>query len=326
MNLVEIANLLGIKVKGNLKLNISNICSFDSLESNSIAFVLDERNLKKIDFRSDVAFLIDSSLQNICPKNSNLLLSTNIEKSIVTLILLFKKKDSIPQKISFSDVPKNLKISTFFFKGIDVKFGKNCFVGASVVIGDRVVIGDNVNIANNVVIESDCLIGNNVTIDNGTVIGSQGFGNLRLKNGSWVHIPHIGNVILEDDVSIGSNCCIDRATLDSTVIKKGVVIDNLVHIAHNVTIGENTAIAAKVGIAGSCNIGKRNMIGGMVGIVDHITTANDVVISATSSVTKDLMEPGIYTGIMPISKHSSWKRIALWITKLDKIVRSINIK
>jgi len=105
-----------------------------------------------------------------------------------------------------------------------------------------------------------------------------------------------------------------------------VIIDNQVHIAHNVQIGENTAIAANTGIAGSCIIGKRNMIGGMVGIVNHINTADDVIISATSTVNKDLKEPGVYTGIMPISKHTIWKRIALWITKLDKIVSFINFK
>jgi UDP-3-O-[3-hydroxymyristoyl] glucosamine N-acyltransferase len=104
-----------------------------------------------------------------------------------------------------------------------------------------------------------------------------------------------------------------------------VIIDNLVHIAHNVIIGENTAIAAKVGIAGSCSIGKRNMIGGMTGIIDHITTADDVVISATSSVTTNINEPGHYTGIMPISKHAKWKRMAFWLTKLDKILKKFSI-
>jgi len=131
---------------------------------------------------------------------------------------------------------------------------------------------------------------------------------------------------LKNDIDIGANCCIDRATLDSTVINSGVIIDNLVHIAHNVVIGEKTAIAAKVGIAGSCIIGKRNMIGGMVGIVDHIKTADDVIISATSTVNKDIKEPGIYTGIMPLVKHYRWKRIALWITKLDKIAKFLNLK
>jgi len=125
---------------------------------------------------------------------------------------------------------------------------------------------------------------------------------------------------------IGSNCTIDRGTLSDTIIENGVVMDNQIHLAHNVLIGENSAIAAKVGIAGSCNIGKRNMIGGMVGIVDHINTTDDVIISATSTVNKDIIEPGVYTGIMPISKHVTWKRIALWITKLDKIAKFLKIK
>jgi len=139
-------------------------------------------------------------------------------------------------------------------------------------------------------------------------------------------MTHLGGVEIHNNVSIGSNCCIDRGTIDNTTINSGVIIDNLVHIAHNVSIGKDTAIAAKVGIAGSCNIGKRNMIGGMVGIVDHINTADDVSISATSSVIRDLKESGTYTGIMPISKHDTWKRIALWITKLDKIAQFLKLK
>jgi len=139
-------------------------------------------------------------------------------------------------------------------------------------------------------------------------------------------MPHLGSVIIDDNCSIGANCCIDRGTIDNTVIKKYVVIDNHVHIAHNVFIGEKTAIAANTGIAGSCVIGKRNMIGGMVGMVDHIRTVDDVVISATSTVHKNLTKPGVYTGIMPISLHTSWKRIAFWISKLDKIAKILNIK
>jgi len=136
----------------------------------------------------------------------------------------------------------------------------------------------------------------------------------------------MGKVIIHNNVSIGSNCSIDRGTIDDTIINKGVIIDNLVHIAHNVTIGENTAIAAKVGIAGSCKIGKRNMIGGMAGIIDHIKTSDDVIISATSTIINNIEEPGLYTGIMPTTKHSSWKRIAFWIKKLDKILKEFNIK
>jgi len=181
-------------------------------------------------------------------------------------------------------------------------------------------------IGHNVVICKNTSIGNNVTIDSGTVIGSEGFGNVMNSSFNWQHIYHLGSVIIGHNVMIGANCCIDKGTIDNTVIEDGVIIDNSVHIAHNVRIGEKTAIAAKVGIAGSCNIGKRNMIGGMVGIVDHIKTVDDVIISATSTVNKDIKEPGTYTGIMPIVKHLKWKRIALWITKLDKIAIFLNLK
>jgi len=134
------------------------------------------------------------------------------------------------------------------------------------------------------------------------------------------------NVVIGDNVSIGANNTIDRGTLVDTILEDGVITDNQVHIAHNVCIGSNTAIAAKTGIAGSCRIGKRNMIGGMVGIVDHITTVDDVVITAKSTVYRNIKKPGTYSGIMPILEHVYWKRISTLITKLDKIAKIAKIK
>jgi len=252
-------------------------------------------------------------------KNCNLLLSENPKLAFSSLTKLFSTESSEP-KIDSNNKHKNLML------GKNITFGKNLKFGSNVVINDRVEIGDNSIIGHNVVIHRDCVIKKNVVIDSGTIIGSEGFGNVLDRNKKWNHIYHAGKVIIHDNVVIGSNCCIDRGTIEDTIIYSGVIMDNLVHIAHNVSIGENTAIAAKVGIAGSCVIGKRNMIGGMVGIVDHITTADDVIISATSTVNKDIKKPGIYTGIFPIIDHANWKRIAFWISKLDKIAKLVNLK
>jgi len=286
-------------------------------------------------YPNENTIVLVTSAKNLPEKYNNLVVLTNREISNVLDIKNFLITEN-PQ-VSFA------KITCMFYSSpllniplfdnnspnledANITFGENVSLGKNVVIENDVVIGNNVKIGHNTVIHRDCIIGDDVFIDSGSIIGSEGFGNVVDENGKWHHIFHSGKVIIKNNVSIGANCTIDRGTIDDTIIESGVIIDNLVHIAHNVFIGENTAIAAKVGIAGSCKIGKRNMIGGMVGIVDHINTADDVIISATSTVNRDLKEPGTYTGIMPISKHAIWKRIALWITKLDKIAKFINFK
>jgi UDP-3-O-[3-hydroxymyristoyl] glucosamine N-acyltransferase len=169
------------------------------------------------------------------------------------------------------------------------------------------------------------IIGDNCIISPGAVIGSEGFGNAR-NNKKWSSIAHLGNVFIGNNVSIGANTTIDRGSMSNTEIHDGVKIDNLIHIAHNVIIGEDTAIAAKTGIAGSTKIGKRCMIGGAVGIVGHLNIADDVVINATSTVNRNISKPGIYTGFMPIMLHSEWKKVGMWVSKLDKIASFLKIK
>jgi len=320
--LSEILEKIDCKILGDENLEIHSISSNRNPRSHTIVLISSYKNLDEGKLPENIAILTNSSVYKkfIKPQRFNFLISEDIKQTFALLTVFFKKKVSSPKSKLIEPNKNEIWI------GENVDYGKNFRYGINCLIEDGSKIGSNVRLGNNVIIHSETVIGDDVTIDSGTIIGSEGFGNVLDSKKTWHHINHLGNVVIKDRVSIGSNCCIDRATLDSTIIGAGVIIDNLVHIAHNVIIGENTAIAAKVGIAGSCNIGKRNMIGGMVGIVDHIKTTNDVVISATSSVTKDLMEPGIYTGIIPISKHSTWKRIAFWITKLDKIVKKLNIK
>jgi len=303
MKLFEIAQILDIEFVGNGDYEITNISSLELADKQSIVLVSKKKYLNTLNNQSPGAVLTSVGFKKYL-KNKNLLISDNP-------ILHFAKLTYFLQN--------NLKL-------FESKVGKNFVRGSNVFIGENVLIGDNVNIGHNVVINSNVCIGNDVNIDSGTVIGGEGFGNVLAPDSSWIHLKHLGGVIIGNNVSIGSNCCIDKGTLSYTQISDGVIIDNLVHIAHNVFIGENSAIAAKVGIAGSCRIGKRNMIGGMVGIIDHVYTSDDVIISATSTVYKNIQEPGVYTGIIPISKHVTWKRIALWISKLDKIVKFTKFK
>ena len=323
----EIAKKINAVVIGNKNIEISSIASFTSnktysKKNNPVIVFISKYDIDENKTPKNTTFLLNKTVYEKFkqPDNFNFLISEDTKLSFALLTNLFKEKTTTPKYQILHPNSYKLLVGHNVSIGLNFKYGSNC------LIEDNVTIGDDVKIENNVIIHHGTSIGNNVTIRSGTIIGSEGFGNVKSNDSSWRHITHLGNVILKNNIDIGSNCCIDRATIDSTIINSGVIIDNLVHIGHNVVIGENTAIAAKVGIAGSCIIGKRNMIGGMVGIVDHIKTVDDVTISATSTVIKDLKEPGSYTGIMPISKHTSWKRIAFWITKLDKILKKLEFR
>jgi len=314
LKLVDIAKQLNIEYLGDPHQEISGVSSPQNPIKNTLCYVSDKKYINQ--GLSKVGAILSSKEISKNLPVKNFLLSDNHKIIFAQLTYIFATESSVPK----------LDPKTNLFKGNNFSFGSNFSHGVGVIIEDDVKLGKNVSIGHNVVIHRSTVIGNNVSIGPGTVVGSEGFGNVIDDNQKWKHIAHLGKVIIGDNVSIGSNCSIDRGTLDNTIIFSGVIIDNQVHIAHNVQIGEDTAIAANVGIAGSCKIGKRNMIGGMVGIIDHITTTDDVIISATSAVTHNLLDPGIYTGILPITKHALWKRIALWITKLDKIVKLLGIK
>ncbi len=184
------------------------------------------------------------------------------------------------------------------FRGIYSHIGKHCSIGNSVkihpqvYIGDRVKIGDNTIVHSGAKICSDTVIGSNCEIHPGVVIGADGFGFAPQPDGTYKAIPQIGNVIIEDCVSIGSNTTIDCATMGSTVIKKGVKIDNLVQIAHNVIIGENTVIASQTGISGSTEIGKNCVIAGQVGIAGHLKIADNTTLGAKTGIIKSIKNTG----------------------------------
>ena len=190
------------------------------------------------------------------------------------------------------------------------------------MLGDNVQIGDNTILFANVSIYADCQIGNNVTIHSGTVIGSDGFGYAPDENRVYQKIPQIGNVIIEDDVEIGSNCSIDRATMGSTYIRKGVKIDNLCQIAHNVDVDEHTAMAAQVGIAGSAKIGKYVMIGGQTGIAGHLHIADGTKIVAQSGIPSTVKSADTLMG-SPAINHNDFKRSYIGFRKLPFILSKI---
>jgi UDP-3-O-[3-hydroxymyristoyl] glucosamine N-acyltransferase len=219
-------------------------------------------------------------------------------------------------------------VAAFAYIGENVQTGNNVKIFPSAVIGENVSIGNNVTIHAGVIIYSDCVLGNNITIHAGSIIGSDGFGFAPNADGSYQKIPQLGNVIIEDDVEIGSNTTIDRATIGSTIIKKGVKIDNLIQIAHNVEIGENTVIAAQVGISGSTKIGKGVMMGGQSGTIGHIVIADGIKIAARTGITKDFKEAGITLSGYPAREQSAFLRAQVAqknLPALEKRVKELEI-
>lgn len=237
-----------------------------------------------------------------------------------------RKKE--PKIESPSFVAESATIGSDLYLGAFGYIGENSIIGNNVVIYPNVYIGENVKIGDNCILHPgstvyvDCVIGNNCTIHAGTIIGADGFGFAPNENGEFQKIPQIGNVIIEDNVEIGSNCTIDRATMGSTVIKKGVKLDNLVQIAHNVEIGQNTVMAAQVGIAGSTKIGNNVMIGGQAGIGGHIHVADGTKIVAQSGIPNTIRKADTLMG-SPGIPLEDFKKSYFGFRKLPQILKRL---
>jgi UDP-3-O-[3-hydroxymyristoyl] glucosamine N-acyltransferase len=216
-------------------------------------------------------------------------------------------------------------VGAFAYIGLNAKLGKNVKIYPHCYIGDNVQIGDNTTVFSGVKIYHDCKIGSDCTIHAGAVIGSDGFGFAPSSENNYKKIPQIGNVILEDFVEIGSNTTIDRATLGSTIIRKGVKLDNLIQVAHNVEIGENTVIAAHAAIAGSTKIGKNCMIGGQVGIIGHIKIADGVKIAAQSGVGNTIDKEGEIVQGSPSFPIGEYKRSYVLFRSLPKLSEKLRL-
>jgi len=190
-----------------------------------------------------------------------------------------------------SNVAENVYVGAFAYVGEGVTLGKNTKVFPGVFVGNNVKLGENCILHPGVKVYHDCVIGNNVVIHSGTVIGGDGFGFAPQADGTFKKVPQIGNVVIEDNVEIGSNATIDRATIGSTIIRSGAKLDNLIQIAHNVEVGNNTVIAAQAGVSGSTKIGSNVLIGGQAGVVGHIQIADGSKINAQSGVSKSIKKP-----------------------------------
>jgi len=292
----QIALLVSGTIEGNPDTTVTSFGKIEEAVAGQLSFLANPKY-------QDYLYTTKASLVIV---NENLQLQKNITATLVRV------KDAYTAFATLLTTYQNLKaqqkkgIETPSYIASTASLGTDVFVGAFAYIGENVTIGnntkifpgayiaENVSIGNNstvhagVKIYEDCVIGNDVIIHAGTVIGSDGFGFAPQPDGSYQKVPQIGNVIIEDQVEIGANTAIDRATMGSTIIKKGVKLDNLIQIAHNVEIGSQTVIAAQTGISGSTKLGQKIMIGGQAGIAGHLTIANGVKIAGGAGVTKNL--------------------------------------
>jgi len=299
-------------------ISIYNITSLNAAKKGDLSFLDNMKYLNQIENCKASAIIVSSKISDKLNTDAVILRSENVYASYAKALKKFyplKNNNIDKDNCNSNTIDKNSKISlkTFLESNVHINSGTKimgfCNIGPNVAIGKNCYISSNVSISNTV-------IGDNCIINSGTVIGGDGFGFAPINEG-FIKIPQIGIVKIGNDVEIGSNCTIDRGSLNHTEIKNGVKIDNLVHLAHNVIIGENTVIAGQTGIAGSTIVGKNVMIGGQVGISGHLIIGNNVKIGAQAGVTKNIEDNSSVSGTPAVKLSTYLKKTIL----LNKMVR-----
>jgi UDP-3-O-[3-hydroxymyristoyl] glucosamine N-acyltransferase len=292
----SIAELLAGEVIGNLNEKVTTISKIEEAKPGSLTFLANPAYKNYLFSTNASVVLIDKNAVPEKKVKPTLIVVDNAYKAFATLVDIYQKlytEDlSGIEELAFIDktaiLGNDIYIGSFSYIGKKASIGDNAKIYPQVYIGNNVIIGDGTVIYPGVKIYHNCKIGKNCIIHSGTIIGSDGFGFAPQKDGTFIKIQQIGNVIIEDDVEIGANVTVDRATLGATIIKNGVKLDNLIQVAHNVEIGQNTVIAAQTGIAGSAKLGKNCLIGGQVGIVGHIKVADKTNIGAQAGIAKTI--------------------------------------
>lgn len=327
----QIAHLLNGEVKGDESLSISQLAKIEEGSAGDISFLANEKYEPFLYTTNATAVIVGRSFEPRKDYNTTLILVENPYTAFTQLLeeyqrIIDSSKKGIEQP-SFvgegTSIGEEIYQGAFSYIGKNAKIGKNVKIYPQAYISDNVTIGDNTIIYSGVKIYANCVIGKDCVIHSGAVIGSDGFGFAPQADGTYKTIPQLGNVILEDNVSIGSNSTIDCATMGSTILRKGVKIDNLVQIAHNVEIGENTVIAAQTGVAGSTKIGKNCVLGGQVGVNGHITIADGTKAGGKAGITKSVRKTGTALNGNPAFDATEYLRSMAVLRKLPALEKQI---
>ena len=326
---LQIATVLNGTIEGNPEVKVNNFSKIEEGKPGTLTFLANPKYEHFIYHTEASIVLVNNDFTPTEPIKATLIKVANAYASLAILLNMVEqakeKKAGIDSTAYISTsaiIKENCYIGNFAYIGDNVKVGHNCKIYPNTYIGDNVTLGDNCVVYPHVTIYEGCIIGNNCILHAGCVIGSDGFG-FAPEGESYKKIPQLGNVILEDNVEIGANTTIDRAVMDSTIIRKGVKLDNLVQIAHNVEVGENTVMAAQVGIAGSTKVGRHCMFGGQVGLSGHIHIADNVILGAQCGVISDVKEQTTLLGAPAINAKNFMRSSAIF-NRLPDIYRQIN--
>lgn len=325
ITLAEIHNVVGGELVGSPQARVTNLASFDEAGPNDLAFVTGDRMLKTSGPTKAGALLAHRRLAEL--PNPHIVVANpalafaKAAKAFFCPVAPPRGIDATVVRGQDSQIGHDVSIWPGVTLGNRVKIGARVTLYPGVFIGDDTTIGDDTLLYPNVVVREGCTIGARVLIHSGTVIGSDGFGYVQ-DQGRHYKIPQLGGVTIEDDVELGANVTVDRATLGQTVIQQGTKVDNLVQIAHNVTIGAHSIIVSQVGIAGSTRVGHHVMIGGQAGVADHIVIGDQVMIAARAGVNRNL-EPNQIVSGAPVMPHEVWVKAQAVIPRLPELRQAV---
>ncbi len=326
----QIANLLEGEVEGNPEIAVHKLAKIEEGVKGSLTFLANPKYTPYIYSTEASITIVNKDFVPEQQLSTTLIKVEDAYKSFSKLLEYYNQvkfnKTGLEQPVFVSDTAvygNDFYLGAFSYLGNNVHIGNNVKIYPNVYIGDNVTIGDDVVVFAGAKIYSESVIGNHCVIHSGAIIGADGFGFTPDANGEYSKVPQTGNVILEDHVDVGAGTTIDRATLGSTILRRGVKLDNQIQIAHNVEIGENTAIAAQTGVAGSTKIGKNCLIGGQVGIVGHITIGDRVKIQAQSGIGRNVKDDEVLQG-SPALNYGDYNKSYVHFKNLPKIVNKIN--
>ncbi len=325
----QIADFLQGEIEGNPNVKVNNFAKIEEGKPGTLSFLSNPKYTHYIyNTQADIV-LVNADFKAEKEIKATLIRVANSYEALAKLLELVEK--SKPTKVgiepmsyvaSSAKIGKEVYIAGFAYVGENVVVGDNSKIFPHVFIGENVVIGNNVTLYSGVKIYAGCKIGDNSIIHAGAVIGSDGFGFAPQADGSYHKIPQMGNVVIEKNVEIGANTVIDRAVMDSTIIREGVKLDNLIQIAHNVEIGKHTVIASQSGVSGSTKIGKNCVFGGQVGLAGHLKVGNNVKLGAQSGIMKNLKANSELIG-SPAIPIRDWYKSSVIFGKLPEMYREI---
>jgi len=326
----QIAGILEGEVHGNPEVAVHKLAKIEEGEEGSLTFLANPKYTSFIYKTKASVTIVNKSFVPEQDLVTTLIKVKDAYKSFSKLLEYYNQvrnnKIGIEEPIYKSDTASygtDVYIGAFTYLGNNASIGNNVKIYPNVYIGDNVKIGNDVIIFAGAKIYSETIIGNNCVVNSGVVLGADGFGFAPNENGEFAKVPQTGNVILEDNVDVGAGTTIDRATLGSTILRKGVKLDNQIQIAHNVEIGEHTVIAAQTGIAGSTKIGKYCMIGGQVGIVGHIVIGDNVKIQAQSGIGRNVKDNEVLQG-SPALNYGDFNKSYVHFKNLSKVISRID--